>query len=986
MMSTKHEEIDLNVDAVSSDRENEVDTPVIGDSVAETLTEPFTAQGEVQSSNVDEVRVCDSAEVVCDLNICGNDVNMDGEGVEREVDVLDKVVNVEKGNENLDRGFDAKVEENYGKCGDDFSSRYENEVEGAPVAERASSEAQMDCDRDTNVVAVGEVVKQDSDHRGTDESLHEKFEKATTDGLENDSKIEENDGKYGKDFSRHDLNEVEGTPVAERASGQVKVDCDRSTNVGPAVEVSEDSDKRDTDESLHEKFEGATSDGSENEEIEIDTQTKIKVNEDQLVDVHVSEVRDPSDVLNESYAVSLVVDLNPYVTTDRTRSSNGNAKLVTSNPEFCAGDLVWGKVRSHPWWPGQIFNPSAASQKAKKYFKKDSYLIAYFGDQTFAWNEESKLKPFREHFAQMEKQTSSEDFHYAVDCTLEEVSRRVEFGLACSCIPEEAYAKVKNQIIANCGIRKESSTIHGGDSFSKAASFEPVKLSEKIRTLARLPYNCEVDRLEFETLKAQLSSFFRWKGCLQLPEFNMLGGLLENDAEIPLSGEVTQSDAPDFVGDKQVSSKMGKLKSQDGSSLKRKRISGDGIRPSKKEKSLMDLLSEKRANISNGKQGTDSKDDELISSSSGKKRKSVDSIADDMALKHKKLDSISDDVTVKQKKSDMSAVKHEKGDVSLGAANKCLLIKKTFGVGTSILKVASQLNGSSPIFKSGDLMPQQTVVKNKGKEKSLFRKSHSEKQFPSDESSPDELLSQLCMAARDPMKGCNFLLSVVSFFLEFRNSVSLEQSHEEVSGDKSQKTWTNSETTEMSESGPMKDTYWTDRIIQNNPEEQQELEVKHEAGELLHETPSSPVGPPSAVQLSTHLESASQTAGENFEQGAVKPLDPLDGCCSEDPTPTALILNFTDLDSVPSKENLNEIFSRYGPLNELETEVMKSKRAKVVFKRRADAEAAFSSAGKYSIFGPSLVSYCLKYMPSKPSSRATKRGRKAATSGKDNAT
>lgn len=85
--------------------------------------------------------------------------------------------------------------------------------------------------------------------------------------------------------------------------------------------------------------------------------------------------------------------------------------------------------------------------------------------------------------------------------------------------------------------------------------------------------------------------------------------------------------------------------------------------------------------------------------------------------------------------------------------------------------------------------------------------------------------------------------------------------------------------------------------------------------------------------------------------------------CSADSSPYALVLNFADSGLVPSEEKLNEIFNRYGPLHESKTKVTKKgKRAKVVFKRGEDAKTAFSSAGKYSIFGPSLLSYRLEYI------------------------
>ncbi|KAI3500383.1 hypothetical protein L1887_36204 [Cichorium endivia] len=63
----------------------------------------------------------------------------------------------------------------------------------------------------------------------------------------------------------------------------------------------------------------------------------------------------------------------------------------------------------------------------------------------------------------------------------------------------------------------------------------------------------------------------------------------------------------------------------------------------------------------------------------------------------------------------------------------------------------------------------------------------------------------------------------------------------------------------------------------------------------------------------------------------------------------ALILKFTNLDSIPAVTELNEIFSKYGSVRESETEVLrKSNCAKVVFEEKSNAETAFSSAGKFS--------------------------------------
>lgn len=379
--------------------------------------------------------------------------------------------------------------------------------------------------------------------------------------------------------------------------------------------------------------------------------------------------------------------------------------------------------------------------------------------------------------------------------------------------------------------------------------------------------------------------------------------------------------------------------------------------PEKKKKNLPDMLTEKGLFTPNGENVSGREAvGKSISQSSGKKRKRADAMSDD------------------------STVKHGRSPLSTGDADEAVKTKKTFRVGDSIRRAANQMNGSSPILKYGDGMSQESEVKNESQQK------------PSLEfSSSHEMLSQLCLAARDPMKGDSLLFSVVSFFLGFRNSVrlddpslkeyepSLKQVFGGKTGKKSIKTGRKSTKpglTEMYMLERMNDSYWTDRIVQSIPEEQLSLENQNETSDKGFPT----VEPQAALGARLNPEPKQQSSGENVESEAVKPVDHLEESCEQDLSPTALILNFTDLNSVPSEANLIKIFSRFGPLNESETEVLKkSNRAKVVFERRSDAEAAFSSAGKYSTFGPSLVSYRLKYLPSTPSKAspgATKRGTK----------
>ncbi|KAF3442092.1 hypothetical protein FNV43_RR16008 [Rhamnella rubrinervis] len=674
-------------------------------------------------------------------------------------------------------------------------------------------------------------------------------------------------------------------------------------------------------------------------------------NENQTSGIDVSETQVAESTGKGSTLFNIVIDLNPY--TDSNATGDINVGSAARKSEFHVSDLVWGKIRSHPWWPGQIFDPSDSSVKAKKYFKKDTHLIAYFGDCTFAWNEASSIKPFLEHFSQMEKQSNTEDFHDAITCALDEVSRRVEFGLACPCLSEEVYAKLKTQIIVNSGICKESSRRDGGDSSLSVASFKPVRLVEYIKELAQLPCGSG-NRLEFVVAKAQLLSFYRWKGYFELPDFNMLGGLLENDADILQLGEkrckeVSEGEVPASKDHGLVPSRKAECKSQDISSLKRKRIFEDSSYPSKKEKSLSELMAEKRLHTPIKEKESEVKASKVVSESSYKKRKAGDSMPDDLPVKNRKCLSTVVDPQLKQ----------------------------NFRVGESIRRVASQLNGSSSVLKYGDEMPKRSSIQTKSKEKIVSEKSQTGKpvevEYP-----PEEMLLQLSLAARNPLKKHKLLVSMVKLFSEFRNSICLDlngsEEHEQSMGHLLV---------------CIKDSYWSDRIIKSIPEEQTSLENQNEQEEYLLGA-SEKASPSIESQAALEMDCGNQSAGDNLELEAEKSVDHLSESCKEDNSSTALILNFSDINSVPSESNLNEIFSRYGPLNESETEVLKkSRRAKVVFKRRSDAETAFSSAGKYSIFGPSLVSYRLKYSPSTPSKaslNSTKQDRKDPTSPESNAT
>ncbi|GFY94872.1 Tudor/PWWP/MBT superfamily protein [Actinidia rufa] len=97
------------------------------------------------------------------------------------------------------------------------------------------------------------------------------------------------------------------------------------------------------------------------------------------------------------------------------------------------GDMIWGKVKSHPWWPGHIYNEALASPSVRRTKRAGHVLVAFFGDSSYGWFEPAELVPFDDNFAEKSMQTNLRNFVNAVEEAVDEVSRRCGLGLACRC-------------------------------------------------------------------------------------------------------------------------------------------------------------------------------------------------------------------------------------------------------------------------------------------------------------------------------------------------------------------------------------------------------------------------------------------------------------------------------------------------------------------------------------------------------------------------
>ncbi|PPD98465.1 hypothetical protein GOBAR_DD04505 [Gossypium barbadense] len=126
---------------------------------------------------------------------------------------------------------------------------------------------------------------------------------------------------------------------------------------------------------------------------------------------------------------SLLSEFDDYVANDRI--GGGTSRALSYG--FEVGDMVWGKVKSHPWWPGHIFNEAFASSSVRRTRREGHVLVAFFGDSSYGWFDPAELVPFDRHFMEKSQQTNLRTFVKAVEEAMDEASRRRGLGLACKC-------------------------------------------------------------------------------------------------------------------------------------------------------------------------------------------------------------------------------------------------------------------------------------------------------------------------------------------------------------------------------------------------------------------------------------------------------------------------------------------------------------------------------------------------------------------------
>lgn len=177
---------------------------------------------------------------------------------------------------------------------------------------------------------------------------------------------------------------------------------------------------------------------------------------------------------------------------------------------FEVGDLVWGKVKSHPSWPGQIFNDAFASPLVQ-YTKKDGHvLVAFFGDCSYGWFDPAELIPFDLNFPENSQQMNSRIFMKAVAEAVDEASRRSALGLACRCRNLCSFRPTKVQGYFAIDIPGYyPGGIYSIDQIRKARdSFKPSETLSFVKQLAlTVPQSGDHGNISFVNRKALVFAF-----------------------------------------------------------------------------------------------------------------------------------------------------------------------------------------------------------------------------------------------------------------------------------------------------------------------------------------------------------------------------------------------------------------------------------------------------------------------------------------------
>ncbi|CAA7015844.1 unnamed protein product [Microthlaspi erraticum] len=204
---------------------------------------------------------------------------------------------------------------------------------------------------------------------------------------------------------------------------------------------------------------------------------------------------------------SLLSEFDEYVASERISSRVSRALSYG----FEVGDLVWGKVKSHPWWPGHILNEAFVSPSVRRMRRYGHVLVAFFGDCSYRWFDPAELIPFEPNVAEKSQQVDSSPFAKAVEEAMVEAGRRSALGLTCKCRNPRNFRDTNVQGHFAVDVPGyELQAVYSSKQIKKARDgFSSAQTLSFVKRCALAPRVCDTESIRFFQKKAAVCAF-RW--------------------------------------------------------------------------------------------------------------------------------------------------------------------------------------------------------------------------------------------------------------------------------------------------------------------------------------------------------------------------------------------------------------------------------------------------------------------------------------------
>ncbi|MFS7986584.1 putative PWWP domain-containing protein [Helianthus anomalus] len=208
---------------------------------------------------------------------------------------------------------------------------------------------------------------------------------------------------------------------------------------------------------------------------------------------------------------SMISEFDEFAGNGSVGSEDRSPMEGSAGHGFEVGDMVWGKVKSHPWWPGHIFSEKFATPSVRRSKRDGLLLVAFFGDSSYGWFDPSELIPFDSNYAEKSRQTNSKTFVKAVEEAMDEVSRRSALGLSCMCRSKQNFRPIDVPGYFSVDVPDyEPGAVYSVDAIGKAReSFQPSSALDFVRRLALEPAGSAYGSVDFIKNKAKVISYRR---------------------------------------------------------------------------------------------------------------------------------------------------------------------------------------------------------------------------------------------------------------------------------------------------------------------------------------------------------------------------------------------------------------------------------------------------------------------------------------------